>query len=176
MAEADDQVAWYDVWGRLKAVAADLDGAVAALERQRPYALARSSLAEEWRAKMDEIETARGRVTWLRDAIRSTMALFGVDLSGLGVLPLIPLSVIAAGVAYIASLASSAWELSKKIEEQRRLESSGVSPAEASRIVSANAAAGSGGAANTIKTVAIVGGAAFFLLFVLPKLLPAGGR
>ncbi len=174
MAEADDQVAWYDVWGRLKTVAADLDGAVAELERQRPYALARPGLREEWQTKMEEIATARGRVTWLRDAIRSTMALFGVELSGLGVLPLIPLSVIAAGVAYIANLASSAWELSKKIEEQRRLESRGVSPADASRIVSANAAAGSSGVTGTLKTVAIVGGGVFLLLYVLPKLLPGG--
>lgn len=174
MAEANDQVAWYDVWGRLKTVAADLDGAVAELERQRPYALARAGLAEEWQAKMEEIETARGRVTWLRDAIRSTMALFGVELSGLGVLPLIPLSVITAGIAYIASLASSAWELSRKIDEQQRLESRGVPPAEASRIVSANAAAGSSDVAGTVKTVAVVGGIAFLVLFVLPKLLPGG--
>ena len=129
---AEDEAAWYDVWGKLNRAALDLDAAVRSLESQRAYALARPALAGQWQGKMAEIETARGRVTRLRDTIKSVMSFFGVALSGvsgLGFLPLIPIAGVAAGVAYVASLAASAWELSTKIEEQRRLESRGVIPA-----------------------------------------------
>lgn len=170
MADAD-QVAWYDVWGQLNRAATDLDAAVAALQGQRAYALARPDLGDAWQAKMDEIASARGRVAWLRDTIRSVLSFFGVQLQGLGFLPLVPIALVTAGVAYIANLASSAWELSKNIEEQRRLESGGLSPQQASAIVRSTAQA-SGGAATSMKTWAIVGGVAFLALFVLPKFLP----
>lgn len=171
---AEDQTAWYDVWGKLNRAAADLDAAVRALESQRAYALARPGLRDDWQAKMAEIETARGRVTWLRDTIRSVMSFLGVGLSGvsgLGFLPLIPIAGIAAGVAYVASLAASAWELSKKIEEQRRLESRGLSPQQASAIVSRNADAGTG---LSTTQMLMIGGALLVGVLVLPKLFPGG--
>ena len=168
---AEDETAWYDVWGKLNRAAADLDAAVRALESQRVYALARPGLRDDWQAKMDEIETARGRVTWLRDTIKSVMSFFGVNLSGLGILPLIPIAGIAAGVAYVASLAASAWELSKKIEEQRRLESRGLTPQQASAIVSRNAGAGTG---LSTTQMLMIGGALLVGVLVLPKLFPGG--
>lgn len=170
----ESQAAWYDVWGRLKSAATDLDAAVRSLEAQRSYALARPGLRDEWRAKMSEIESARGRVTWLRDTIRSVMSFFGVELQGLGFLPLIPIALVTAGVAYVASTAASAWELSKKIGEQQRLEQGGLTPQQASAIVRGNAAAAPAGVTDTIRTVAIIGGIALLALFVLPKLFPGG--
>lgn len=170
----EDQAAWYDVWGRLKGAAKDLDAAVQSLESQRAYALARPDLRAAWQSKMSEIESARGRVTWLRDAIRSVMSFFGVELQGLGFLPLIPIALVTAGIAYVANIAASAWELSQKISEQQRLEQRGMTPQQASAIVRGNAAAGPAATADTIKTVAIVGGIALFALFVLPRLLPGG--
>jgi hypothetical protein len=167
-----DQMPWWNAWGQLKKAAADLDAAVQSLESQRGYALARPELAAQWQAKRSEIESARGRVTWLRDTIRSVMSYFGTELQGLGFLPLIPIALVTAGVAYVANIAASAWELSRKIGEQQRLEQGGLTPAQASVIVRGNAAAGPAGTADTIKTMAIVGGLAFFAFYVLPKLLP----
>jgi len=167
-----DQLAWYDVWGQLKKSATDLDGAVAALDAQRDYALARPELATDWQAKRDEIETARGRVTWLRDAIKSTMSLFGVELAGLGFLPLIPIAVITAGVAYIANLAAEAWALSQKIGEQQRLESKGMTPAQAAAIVQSTAAAGaSGSTTDQLKKAALWIGLGLAAWYLLPHLL-----
>ncbi len=170
--EADqDQLAWYDVWGRLKKAAADLDAAVNALDAQRDFALSRPDLAEDWQVKRDEIETARGRVTWLRDAIKSTMSFFGVELSGLGFLPLIPLAVVTAGVAYIANLAAESWALSKKIGEQQRLEARGLTPQQAAALVQQNAAAGTGGMSDTVKTAVLWIGGGLLAWYLLPKLL-----
>lgn len=169
--EKADQLAWYDVWGQLKQAAADLDGAVAALDAQQGYALSRPELAAEWRAKRQEIEDARGRVTWLRNTIKSVMSFAGVELSGLGFLPLIPLAAITAGVAYIANLAADAWALSQKIGEQQRLESRGLTPEQAAAIVKSNARPAPGGAMDTVQTVALWGIAALAAWYLLPKLL-----
>lgn len=142
MGEADDQIEWWNIWGKLQAAARDLDAAVTQLQQQRAYALARPNLRAEFEAQEQEIESARGRVAWLRDAIKSVMSFFGVELSGLGFVPLIPIAVVTAGVAYIANIAASAWSLSKRIDEQRRLESQGVPPAQAAQIVTQTSSAG----------------------------------
>lgn len=137
-----DQTEWYDVWGKLKSAAADLDSAVAELQSRRSYAMSRPELAADYNSQMSDIESARSRVTWLRDTIRSVLGAFGVQLDGLGFVPLIPIAVVTAGVAYIANLAASAWSLTKRIDEQQRLEAQGMTPQQASAIITRNAEAG----------------------------------
>ncbi len=140
---ASDGPAWWDLWGKLKAASDDLDAAIAKLESQRAYAMTRPELAQQVIEREAELQTAKARVAWVRDAIKSVLGFFGIQLSGLGFLPLIPIAVAAAAVAYIAKQAADTWALSKKIEEQQRLEAKGVSPTTASRIVQSEVNAGS---------------------------------
>jgi hypothetical protein len=160
---------WWDLWGKLKDAAADLDAAARALEAGREFALARPGLREEYRARVAELQTARSRLTWARDAIRSVFGFFGVELSGLGFVPLIPIAAAGAAVAFVAAQAADTWKLAKKIEEQQRLEARGIAPAEAARIVQSTASAGSMAAAfsGAVGHVALLGalglGAWFFL-------------
>ena len=160
------QLEWWNLWGRLQAAARDLDAAVARLQGQRAYALSRPNLRADYEAKIAEIETARGRIVWLRDAIRSVMSFFGVELSGLGFIPLIPIAAVAAGVAFVAKLAADSITLSKRIGEQQRLESQGVPPAEAAKIVAKTAGDSGGLFAGLSDVVLLIGiGLGAFLWF-----------
>ncbi len=140
---AADAPAWWDVWGQLNKAAADLDAATAALEKNRAYALSRANLAQDFLDREQELQTAKERLTWIRDAIKSVLGFFGVQLQGLGFIPLITIGVAAAAVAYIVKQAADTWALSKKIDEQQRLEAKGLTPTAASKIVAGEVNAGS---------------------------------
>ena len=129
-----EQTEWWNVWGQIKAASAQLDGAVAKLQSQAAYVKSRPNLRADFNAITSSIESARAKLMWLRDAVKGTLNYFGAGLSGLGFLPLIPIAIVTAGVAYVAKLAANAWALSARIDEQRRLESTGMSPAQAAQL------------------------------------------
>lgn len=141
-----DQVAWWNLWGKLQQAAKDLDAAVVRLQSQQAFAMSRPELASSYAQQMADIQTARDRVTWWRDSIRTVLGFFGVNLSGLGSLGFIwiPITAAIAGVAYVAKVAADAWALSKTIDEQQRLEARGVAPTQAAQIAQGNARAATG--------------------------------
>lgn len=162
-----EQAEWWNVWAKIKAASAQLDGAVAKLQTQAAYAMSRPNLSGDFKAITASIESARAKLIWMRDAVKSALGYFGVELNGLGFLPLIPIAIIAAGVAYVAKLAADAWALSARIDEQRRLESTGMSPAQAAQIAKQTNPGGGGGLFSfdlgTGGTVVLVGAGAFAL-------------
>ena len=160
---------WFNVWGKLKEILARLDQSVATLRAAERFALSRPNLAPEYRAKMAEIETMRGRAIWLRDTIKSVMSTFGVELSGLGALPaLLIWPAVAGGVAWLGSKALDLWQFSQRVAEQQRLEAGGMPPAQAAQIVRATAAAGSFGAMlGNLGTVLVIGGVLFGAWYLL---------
>jgi len=134
--------------------------------------------AREWFAKVEALratrpsgELAQEKKTLIKwaDRIKSSIeTIFGtLDVatgSGLGVAPLIPAAAIATAIAAMAYWASDYAKFMAKYQEQLRLEGRGLSPKEASLIVTANAHRP--GLLDTVKAlapVAIFGGA--FLLF-----------
>lgn len=140
-----EQTEWWNVWQKIKGASAQLDGAVAKLQSQADYALSRPNLSADYKAITSSIESARSKLLWLRDAVKTALGYFGVELNGLGILPLIPIAVVAAGVAYVAKLAADAWALSARIDEQRRLEQTGMTPAQAAAIAKQTNPGGGGG-------------------------------
>lgn len=167
-----EQLEWWNLWGKLQAAARDLDAAVAKLQGQRAYAMSRPALAAEYQQRLTEIETARGRIVWVRDAIKSALGAVGIQLSGLAGLGLIwiPVSAAAAAVAYVAKLAADSWALAKKIDEQRRLEGQGMTAAQASAIVEKTASAGQQpGMLQQLGQVALFAGLAFGAWYLLQR-------
>lgn len=163
----ENQRAWYDLWGKLQDTVADLDNAVAALQARADYALSHPMLASEYQEQLDSVEAARDRAQWVRDTIKNALGAFGLQLSGLGGLGFIwiPITVAVAAVAWLGSKAADVWALTKKIDEQRRLEGQGLSPDQASAVISHTASAGTspgllqqlGGTIGTITVATIVG-------------------
>lgn len=145
---------WWNAWGQLQQAAERLDAAVASLRANEQFALARPNLADEYRARMGEVETLRSRLVWLRDTIREVFDSLGVELQGvgqqlgqLGIIPFLVWPIVAAGVAWLGSKALDLWKFSQAVDEQRRLEASGVPPAQAAQLVRAQLEAGSFAAA-----------------------------
>lgn len=141
-----DQVAWYNAWGQLKQVIQRLDSAVSSLQANASFALSRPNLADAWREKMAEVESMKSKAIWVRDAIRNTMSAVGVELSGIGALPIaaaVLWPAVAGAVAWLGSKALDLYSFAQQVDEQRRLEQSGVAPREAADIVTRKAESGS---------------------------------
>lgn len=159
-----DNAEWWNAWGKLKQIVAQLDGAVAKLEASRAYALARPNLRDEFLRKMADVQSMREKAIWLRDTIRSAADALGLQLSGLGLAPAVLLwPAVIAGVSWLGGKALDLWTFAQRVDEQRRLEGQGVSPQQAAAIVNAKAEAGT--LAATVKTlvpVLIVGGVAWW--------------
>ena len=93
-------------------------------------------------------------------------SVFG-EASGLGLLPLIPVAVIAASSAMIAKWMSDAFMMAKKLNAIEKLEARGVPPAEASAIVerlSPSALLDFRLGGLSITTIVVMGAALFLLL------------
>ena len=170
-----EAVEWWDVWGRLKQIITQLDAAVASLEASREYALSRPNLADEYRAKMAEVQAMKDRAVWLRDTIRNVLSTFGVELSGLaaravrataepqqlGIIPWLVWPVVAAGLTWLGNKALDLYQFAQRVEEQKRLESQGMSPQQAAAIITQQIEAGTvTGAARTLGTGLVVAGLA----------------
>jgi hypothetical protein len=99
------------------------------------------------------------------DGIFSTLKAVGLGEqdNSLGLLPLIPVAIVGASLAAMGKWFLDYKELMVKLAEQQRLESKGLSPAEAARVVAQNTS--SGGIFSDIKKVLpliAIGGAALF--------------
>lgn len=143
---ADEKVQWYDAWGKLKQIAAQLDQSVASLQANRAFALSRPDLAPAYNAKMAEVESMRSKAIWVRDAIKQAMAYFGVQLqgvSGLGFVPLLVWPAVAGAVAWLGSKALDMAAFAQMVNEQKRLEAQGVAPGQAADLVRRQKEAGS---------------------------------
>ena len=89
--------------------------------------LLRASIADTLGRIDSAVQWVKGAGDWLKSA-------FG--LSGLGVVPVvIGIGAITAALAAITKFLVDAWSLSKRIEEQQRLEARGLSPQQAAAIV-----------------------------------------
>lgn len=164
MAAQASNAGWWDAWGKLKTILLQLDQAVVKLEASRAYALARPNLRDEYQTKMADVQSMRSKAIWLRDTIRSAADTLGMELSGLGLAPALLLwPAVVGGVAWLGSKALDLWTFAQRVDEQRRLESQGVSPQQAAAIINAKAEAGSlTGAIKTMVPVAILGGLAWW--------------
>lgn len=145
-----DESAWYDVWGKLKQLGAQIDQAVVSLQANASYAMSRPNLAPVFQQKLADVESMRSKATWLRDTIRKAMSAFGVELSGLGIVPVaaaVLWPVAVAGVSWLGTKALDLWKFSQLVDEQRRLEEGGMSPQAAAALVASKADAGTIGGA-----------------------------
>lgn len=172
-----DQVPWWNAWGQLKQIVAQLDQAVASLQANRDYALSRPDLAATYQSKMDDVESMRSKATWIRDQIKSAFDYFGIQLSGLryrasqslGFLPALLWPVVAIAVTWLGSKALDLWQFSQQVDEQRRLEQGGMPPAQAAALVKGKKEAGT--LADSLKafTPYLIGGGILFVGYLIWK-------
>ncbi len=157
--------AWWDLVGQFRQAAAKLEALYASLLQQRDYALARPSLAGPYQALMARVAPLRAQIAGITNGANRLIGWFrNLGLQGLGILPLIPIAVVAAALALITKWSLDARALSQRITEQQRLEATGVSPERAASIVAQTAIGAGGffaslaGSAKTVGLVAVLGG------------------
>jgi len=173
------QDAWWNVWGKLKTIITQLDDSVTKLEASRDYAMSNPTLSNEYASKMAEVKSMRDKAVWLKTNIADAMSFFGVSLSGLridqtlrglGVAPLLLWPIVAAGVAWLGSKALDLYNFSQKVDEQRRLEETGMTPQEAAKVVAQTAGAGTiASALGNIGTLAIIAAVGFGVWYFWSK-------
>lgn len=136
---------WWDVVGKLRELGSQIDAVINKLQGQQSDAARDPALAGEYAtimsraaslrdttrdylAKADAvIQWTRGAGAWIADA---------VGLNSLGVIPvIIGVGAITLAIAAGTKFLADAWALSKRIDEQHRLEGRGLSPQDAARTV-----------------------------------------
>lgn len=94
------------------------------------------------RSKIEWVTAAIDKAANLYGDVKSwIMDKFGFDgisdsqLAGMGILPLIPVAIIAAAVAAISYWTNDAYQFNAKLNEIQRLENKGISPVQAAKMV-----------------------------------------
>ena len=136
---------WWNLVARFRQAAAQVDDVLSRLRSQEAAARTSAALSAEYDEVMARASSLRatiadylGRidaaVQWLKGAGAWISEAFG--LNGLGALPaLIGIGAIAAALAAVTKFLTDAWALSKRIEEQQRLEARGLSPQDAAAVI-----------------------------------------
>jgi hypothetical protein len=138
---------WWNLVAKLRAASTELDAVLGKLRTQESVARSKPELSAEYDSLMgraaslrntisDYLSKLSGVVDWARDAGDWIMRATG--LQGLGVVPvIIGVAAIAAAVAGVTKFLTDAYALSRKLDEQQRVEqiarASGMSPIEAAR-------------------------------------------
>lgn len=153
-----------------------LDDMYPTVSRQSP------AIRNEYQSLMDRGSTIRSTVETIsgaidraakvyesvRDWVSSTFGLNGNDINNkvneLGVIPLIPIALIIGSLAAMSKWVSDAYEFNERLKEIRRLEATGLSPAEAAAIVERTMDKGFFGGAGNLVPIALLGVAALMML------------
>ena len=177
MADATQAAQWWDLLGKFREASANVDAVLARLRSQEDAARRNAILSREFDAMMSRAATMRAGIASTLQTIEGAIAsLRGlVDwIPGLGTLgnPLLPVLGVAAVAASLASITKflvDAWALSKRIDEQMRLEAAGLTPQEAAGVVARVTQEGAGQslAMSIVKPLAIGGALYLVLRFVL---------
>lgn len=148
---------WWNLVAQFREAASSVDQVLATLRSQEGTARRDAALSSEYDAIMGraaslrstiadylgKIETAMG---WFRqvvpfsesspDAPQGTWEAEGWGLNGLGAIPIIiGVAAISAALAAVTKFLTDAWSLARRLQEQARLEASGLSPQEAAAVV-----------------------------------------
>lgn len=145
---------WWNLVARFRQAAAQVDQVLDRLRAQEGAARSDPALSSEFDSIMrraaelratigDYLAKIDAAVQWLKGAGSWISDVFGFN--GLGALPaLIGIGAIAAALAAVTKFLTDAWALSRRIEEQQRLEARGLSPQEAAAVVERSAVGSAG--------------------------------
>lgn len=140
--EQEKKVAWYNLVGQFKQRAREFMAVWNTLQSKASDVSRFPALQKEYadlNRRAGFIKTSITKITNTVDSImgwfRSVFGLSGVEsLEGLGILPLLPIAIIAGALTLIGKWISDVYIFNKKLEEQKRLEPL-VGVTQASRIV-----------------------------------------
>lgn len=160
------ETAWYDIVGKFRNAKTEFYTNYSALQKTDPKTPA---LIAEKRALMNRASTVDATIKNLDKTVEYFAGLLKkIGVGGLGVLPVLPVVAVAGAVTLISKWLKDTYEFSVKMNRVRELEQKGVSPSEAARIVEKTTEAGQGlfslKGLNTLITLAVIGGAAWFFL------------
>jgi hypothetical protein len=145
---------WWNLVARFRQAAAQVDQVLERLRAQEDAARSDPGLSSQYDAIMQRAAELRATIAdylgkidaavqWLKGAGAWIADAFGFN--GLGALPvLIGVAAIAAALAAVTKFLTDAWALSKRIDEQQRLEARGLTPQEAAAVVERGTAGSAG--------------------------------
>lgn len=148
---------WWNLVAQFRDAASRVDQVLATLRGQESIARRSAALSADYDAIMGRAAALRSTIadylgkietamSWFRqvvpfsesspDAPQGTWDAEGWGLNGLGAIPIIiGVAAISAALAAVTKFLTDAWALSRRLQEQARLEAGGLSPAEAAAIV-----------------------------------------
>lgn len=144
---------WWNLVGRWRTLAAEFERDYQALLAQRAFVEQRPALRARWQSLVTDANKTRATITTIAETLKRVLNVASgawdwikgaTGLNGLGALPLVPLAVIAASIAAITKWLTDARQFSRELEEARRLEASGMSPAQAAALARRDGAGGGG--------------------------------
>jgi len=142
---APQSAEWWNLVAQLRDGEAKVREVLARLAQQESAARSNPSLSGEYDAIMSRarslqatissyLSAAGAAVDWVKDAAASVKSAFGFE--GLGIVPVVlGGAAIAVALALVTKFLADAWALSKRLDEQVRLEGQGLTPQQASAVV-----------------------------------------
>lgn len=165
----DNQTAWYDVIGKFKAKASEFERERLKLEKYKTLAARNPKTKAEFERLSGQGVSIKANIQKITSSVSDTWNWLksSIGLSGLGILPLIPIAVVAGSVTLMSKWLADAYMFNKKMESIEKLQAKGVSASEASAIVDrADQPIGSGlfgGIGKSVVLIALVGVGAFLI-------------
>lgn len=176
---------------KFRQAAIEFRDALASLVSMQSYVQSRPALKKEYDGLMSTGSTIKATVEYITTTVDKVtgffsnlfglgnMPMYARPSSQLGVIPLIPIAMISGAVAVMGKWVRDVYLFERTVSEQKRLESRGLSPSEASAIVQGNSSAAGGDSlfgafSPLIKPAAVLVGG-LFLLKALPSLLSQRG-
>lgn len=136
LATQQDEIAWYNILGQWKAAVEKFNQVVAKLRSQEAVARKDPVLYREYQSKLSTASTLQAKITEITNATRSAIDwfknVFGFNGMGeLGLVPLIPIAIVAAAIGAITKFVSDAWIFSAKLDKVAQLERQGMPTSQA---------------------------------------------
>lgn len=180
MTAAANNAAWWNLVGRWRQHAAEFETNFRALLAQRSFVESRPALLRQWQQLVNDGMATRAKIVSITRTLDQVVGAAAnawdwvkgaTGLQGLGLLPLVPIAVIAGSIAAVTKWLTDARQFSQRLEEARRLEGQGMPPAQAAALA-AQKPGGAGGFklfGLEVSPLAVAGIAAVILL---PAVLP----
>lgn len=146
---SEETTAWYDLVGKFRNLANQFMSSWNYLLSQQAYVNAHPELKSDYTALMS-------RGVSLRSTIESTLSTIQGAMDwlknwfGLGLIPLIPIAVLAGSIALVTKWVTDAYALKARIDEQQRLEAKGLTPQQAANVLKQSAGEPSKGIFDTL--------------------------
>lgn len=134
IATEQEKVAWYNVLGQFRQKVAEFEAMLSRLQSQKKIAAKDPKLAQQYSQVMNSATALQQKIRQIRDATAAVVdwfkGIFTFDGAtgdqSFGIVPLIPIAVVAGSIAAISKWVKDAYVFSEKLDKVEQLEKQGI--------------------------------------------------